>query len=96
MSDHMYDYREFWARIVENDDQLDVEKVARELADYKYLLDNVPKVYAHATGGKLSKPFYAPEQVIEVIRDHVGQLVEFAVMDARAQWEIEQEGGGLP
>ena len=71
-------YRARWQTHVETDGQLDVVKVARELADFAFLLDQVPKVYMHVTGGKLSYPNYRADQVIQVARDHATAMLEMS------------------
>lgn len=80
-------YDSFWKKIVETDGQLDVDKVARELSDYKLMLDQVPLVYAHVSGGLLSKPFYDAAAVIRIAEENVRQRIEWAVMEAHALWE---------
>lgn len=80
-------YDSFWKKLVETDGELDLNKVANELSDYKVLLTQVPKVYMHVTGGKLSKPNYPAAAVIECAEDAVAMRVEFAVMEAREAWE---------
>jgi hypothetical protein len=84
-------YDSFWKKLVETDGQLDLQKVANELADYKFLLDQVPKVYMHVTGGKLSKPNYPAAAVIACAEDAFAQRVQFAVMDAHEEWERGQQ-----
>jgi hypothetical protein len=67
---------EFWAPIVMRGDQLDIEQVMRELYDYHVVLDNVPLVYDHVTGGHLSKPNTAARHVIEYADEHYASLHE--------------------
>jgi len=50
-------YQEFWKDIVEPEGKLDLEQVKKELSDYHFLLQEVPKVY-HKITGCLSKPNY--------------------------------------
>jgi len=88
----IYDRR--WKAHMETDGVLDPLKVARELADFAFMLDEVPKVYMHVTGGRLSYPNYRAEQVIQVAREHNAEMIEMVLIDARAEWEIEREDGG--
>lgn len=68
-------FREFWEPIVGNpDDTLNVDQVILELADYHTLLGVVPKVYMHVTGGRLSKPNYAPESVMSAFDQYLEDL----------------------
>lgn len=80
-------YDTFWKNVVETDGQLDIEKVARELHDYKMLLDQVPLVYKHITGGLLSKPHYRADAVIEVAEERTSQRIDDALAEARVIWD---------
>lgn len=54
--DYAKDYDEFWKEIVENPDgTLSKDKVMRELADYRFLMEQAAKVYCHVTRGRVSK-----------------------------------------
>ncbi len=56
-ADYEKKFEEDWKELVcKEDGVLDKDKVMRELHDYSVLLENVPKVYCHITGGKISKP----------------------------------------
>jgi hypothetical protein len=57
-------WREFWADIVLKDGRLDLAQVKRELHDFRFLIQSVPKVYDAATGGRISKANTLPEAVI--------------------------------
>ena len=62
---------DFWCRLVTRPDgTLDEDAVKSELHDYKVLLDNVPKVYEHITGGRMSKPHYEAADVIAEAEEH--------------------------
>lgn len=76
-SDVQQTYDEFWRDIVERPDgSLDVDQVKRELHDYRQLLREVPKVYMHVTGGKISKPNTRSEVVIAQAQDYMADLCE--------------------
>lgn len=50
-------WRDHWAPLLCDDaGAVDLEKVKRELYDYAQVLDQVPTVYTHITGGRISKP----------------------------------------
>lgn len=56
---------EFWKPIIyKNDGTLDIEAVKKELCDFYFMLEEVPKVYCHITGNKLSKPLYFAHTII--------------------------------
>ncbi len=50
------DYEDFWKDIVEENGVLNLDQVKRELSDYHFLLEEVPKVYDAVSGGLISKP----------------------------------------
>lgn len=59
-------WNEFWKEILlKNDGSIDIEQLKKELFDFSTLLDNVPKVYNHITGGMLSKVNTKSELIIK-------------------------------
>jgi hypothetical protein len=70
MEKHEETYREFWKDIVENEDgTLNVEQVKKELADYRVLLKEVPKVYDELSG--FSKPHTRASVIISAVNDRM-------------------------
>lgn len=61
--DYMEHYRRYWADLVETDGQLDLDKVARELADYSVVAGCASTVFEELAG--LSKPNTDPVHVLE-------------------------------
>jgi len=57
--------KEFWKDIIYKNGKLDEKQVMKELADFYFLIKEVPKVYCEITGGLLSKLNY-PASVILV------------------------------
>jgi len=57
--------KEFWKDIIYKDGKLNEEAVLRELSDYYAVMQEVPKVYCHITGGLMSKIFYEAQVVID-------------------------------
>lgn len=55
-------YQEDWKDIVEKDGVIDVEQVKMELADFSFMLEQVPLVYSELVG--LSKPNYYASAII--------------------------------
>lgn len=84
---------EVFAHVVRPDGSIDPELVARELHDYEMLLDFVPKVYQHVTGGRVSKPNTRPEAVIAEHDDFMNRLCAEAVAEAR---EEDRQGVTAP
>ena len=76
--DHMTIYDMFWRDLVETDGQLDRDKVARELADYHFIIQQLPLVYEHVTGGRMSKHMYFAN---DVIREADAQVDRVAAID---------------
>jgi len=80
--DYKKTYREFWKPLVETDGKLDQDKVMRELHDYHFLIDQVPKVYGHVSGNKISKPNTYAFEVINAHDDQRQEDIDFAVQEA--------------
>lgn len=66
---------EEWKKIVYTDGKLDEEKVKKELMDYGFILEQVPKVYSAVTGGMLSKPNYFADVVIAEYESQFNEYV---------------------
>ncbi len=67
-------YDSYWKEIVENKDgTINKDQLARELFDYSFLLNNVPKVYGEVTGGNLSYLNYEANTVIEAYQHHINR-----------------------
>jgi hypothetical protein len=63
------DSNEFWKDIIYKEGKLDEEQVLKELADFYFMIDQVPKVYCAITGSQLSKPLYFADTVITKFED---------------------------
>lgn len=79
--DHMKVYREFWADLVEIGGMLNLDRVARELADFSHLMSQVPLVYDHVTSGLMTKPNYYAADVVAASNDRVERIVEENLAD---------------
>lgn len=60
---------EFWKEICCPSGVLDLNQVKKELYDFHYMIEQVPKVYTEITGGRLSKPNYSSDTVISEFHD---------------------------
>lgn len=58
-------YKSYWKDHVETDGVIDLEKVKRELYDFKKLMEDAMKVYSHVTGGAVSNLLVTAEEVIQ-------------------------------
>lgn len=68
-------YEEFWKDIIEDEDgNIDKDALMRELSDYAFLLDEVPKVYMEVTGGKISYPNTYAYEVINEANNHYQEI----------------------
>lgn len=74
-------FDEFWRPLVTysyDRTKLNPEAVKNELADYYFLMKQVPAVYSAVTGGVLSKHMYKAEKVIKCFMERYGNLAEVA------------------
>ncbi len=79
-----HDWEHLWKPILfKEDGSLDVEQLKKEMADFGFMIREVPRVYSHVTGGLLSKPNYFADTVIAEHDDHVGELVRDHEMEIR-------------
>lgn len=63
-------YQDFWKDIICDDDgNIDVEQLKKELCDFYKMIQEVPKVYYEVTDGTLSKCLYDAETVLRLFRD---------------------------
>lgn len=63
---------EFWKDVYP--DGWTAERVENEMKDYMMLLDGMPELYCHITGGAISKPNTDKQAVMAVSDDHVSEL----------------------
>jgi hypothetical protein len=82
----LVDGDEFWSKVV-YPDGMTAEHVRAELADFNFIIEQLPKVYCHITGDRLSKHMYSADTVIRVAEDHMQELIERAIDERRDQGE---------
>lgn len=68
------------------------EEVKNELTDYHFLLEQVPKVYEHVTGGRMTKTNYYASAVISVADEALNERIEEALADEAEQAAQAQAG----
>jgi hypothetical protein len=72
-------WEEFWKPICTHPNgSINLEQIKKELADYSFLLEQVPKVYEEVSG--LSKVNYKAEDVIKAYRDKT-QIIINDILD---------------
>ena len=76
MSDVDKVYKEFWEELITTNGKLDIEKIKKELHDYHFILEQIPKVYSEVTDNKISKPNTYADEIISCFNDYVQELVE--------------------
>ncbi len=92
--DYLRIYEDFWRNIVENEFGLpNLDQVKKELADYYLLIFEVPKVYNHATGGKIQTSFIMSEDVIKEIENYYNHEFAFKMIKIinDIKYEMSQE-----
>lgn len=73
---------EFWDKIFSAEDYpFNKENVYKELRDYYFVLEQLPKIYMEITGGKLSKTTYFAESVIKAYNDALSEIEESMKMN---------------
>jgi hypothetical protein len=76
-------WRDYWLPLLIKDGDVDLEQVKKELYDYHNVLEVVPSVYSHASGGAMSKPSYNDvQQICAVIDDHYDEVARENAVDA--------------
>ena len=92
--------KQFWKDIIYKDGKLDEEQVMKELADFYFIMQEVPKVYCEITGGLLSELKYPAEVVIrefnerfwdkEITKDDVVEILKSKQADKDKLQEIKE------
>lgn len=63
----------FWTKLLKGKNLR--QEVQKELMDYHFIIDQLPTVYMHVTGGTLSKHMYFASVVCSVADEHVDNTV---------------------
>lgn len=81
-----------WAEGLYAGEQLTLEHIAAELADFRMLCHEVPLVYDHITRGQVSKATTSASVVIAIADDCTTDDVEEAVKEALEEITKERDG----
>lgn len=57
------------------------EAVKNELADYYFLIGQIPAVYDHVTGGRVTNPLFDAYVVTNYADEHVNDTIKFHMQD---------------
>jgi hypothetical protein len=76
----------FWKSVYE--DGITSKDVENEMADFHFMLNEVPKVYMEVTGGLLSKPNYHASDVISAFNNHVEDLFKEDIESLQAKLTV--------
>lgn len=68
-------FEKFWKPILFKDGKLNMDQLKKELCDYYFIIDQVPKVYDYVTGGKVSKPNTYADAVIGEYENYIQEIV---------------------
>lgn len=74
-----------WVAGLYDGEELTRDKIADELHDLHMICGEVPRVYCHVTGGKISKANTCASAVIAEADDALNESVEYAVKEALAE-----------
>ena len=86
-------WEDFWEPLVSVDGVYglaDLEKIKRELYDYRMVMQEVSKVYYEISNGKLSKPNTDAIHIIQEHHDRIDETVKEALAEVDEEQEIEQ------
>jgi hypothetical protein len=73
-------WREFWLPLVTNDDgTLRTDQLARELADYRDLMQRASEVYLAVTEERIGKTSTNPGPIIEIVNERIDQAARDAL-----------------
>ncbi len=83
-------WNEFWKDIcTHSDGTIDLEAIKKELFDFHFVIQQVPKVYSHITGGQFSKVNYYAEDVILEADNYANQCWEEYLKEEKELWNEE-------
>lgn len=74
-NDYRKTFERFWKPILTDENgNLDLDQIMRELHDFHFIMTNVSKVYSHITNNLLSKCNYHSATVINCAEEHYQSL----------------------
>lgn len=95
VEDYQALFVDFWEDLVVKDGVLDLDSVARELADYRNLMDAYSKVIYQVTGGVASKSTTSPDAVIDIyfekLHEEYDRGYEEGQEDLRQEYAVQTD-----
>jgi len=91
--DYIKTYEEFWKDILEDDvGNLNKDALMRELYDFHVLLEQVPIVYEHISGGATSKPHVDAVTMITLNDNRIAEIIKDKVEEFNAELDASADG----
>lgn len=83
-------FENFWKAIIMNEDgSVNLEQVKKELFDFSFVMEQVPKVYCAITNDTLSKINYPAEVVISKYEECLNEAIQEAVQQYREDMHLD-------
>lgn len=71
----------FWKDIIlKRDGSINIRQLKKELSDFYFVMEQVPKVYCNVTGDKLSKIMYKAELVNAIADDYMTEKINESIL----------------
>lgn len=79
-------WEDFWEPILTGaNGEIDKDQLKSELRDFSFIIDQLPRVYEHVTGGHLSNHMYYAEDVIRAADEHFDEKYNAFLLDELKQ-----------
>lgn len=91
LRDHEADWQR-WAEVVCNEDgSINIEQLKKELSDFSMLIEGLPRLFMHVTGGQCSMPNTHASVVMCLHDDYFSERCEEEIRDAIEDYKSSQE-----
>ena len=68
-------YDKWWKELLENEDgSINKEQLKKELSDFSAMIENIPEIFCHVTGGMVSKHLTDVDVVCNLADEHYAYL----------------------
>ncbi len=93
-ANNKYRAAEFWNKWVYPEGAMPLD-IQNELADFRMVMERVPEVYMHITGGKLSKVEYDASVVIAEADEYQNKIIQEAIDDETEDLKAQLDAANL-